>query len=93
MSVSHADGRASRRSWVYLGLAIVAFLFAAFAYSGAVMAGSFTIANHRDADHWHRVGVAYGWLTLWAVIGFIAAVAAFVRNRRRDRAAIAKQAV
>jgi hypothetical protein len=49
------------------------------------MAGSFTIANPHDAEHWHRVGVGYGWLTFSAVIGFMAAVVAFVRNQRRDR--------
>ena len=77
----------SRRGWAYLGLAVLALLGALYAFSGAVMAGSFAIADYRDAAHWRMVGRIYVILLYVLLSGFFAAVFAFVRIWRRQRAA------
>ena len=83
----------SRRGWAYLGLAVLALIAALYALSGVAMAGSFAISNDRDAAHWQTVGRIYGILFYVLLGAFVAAVVAFVRTRRRERASIAERAV
>jgi hypothetical protein len=79
--------------WGYLLLAMVALAAAAFAYSGAVMSGSFAISTFHDAAHWRAVGRVYAACFLVAFVGSLSATIAFVRTWRRERSDIANRAV
>jgi hypothetical protein len=81
---------AARRSrggtWLLMLGELVALLGAAFCYAGMAMAGSFTISNPEQRDHWRFVATVYQALMGICVVAAIVLLVMLARSRRAVRA-------
>jgi cytochrome c biogenesis protein CcdA len=78
-------GSLGRRLGLIIGV-VCAILGLGFGFLGFAMAGSFTVANPAELEHWQRVAAGYAALAVGCLLFLVTVAVRFVRRWRKSAA-------